>query len=239
MRSLRRRLALILVPALILLLPASAAAFPLSNCTMTITSLDASGGTIDSATAGADDATQSDPFLVDGDGTVVWVGTTGTQAIRDHSWHVDVFMFPTPLRGGDPNESGNPNGDGTVEVNANLPFGIVGLFYVSGEIVGTGGSCSGNGWMKLRGNPIGTLPFWAAVILLVLGMLLIWGAWRGSWWMAIVGGLFFGLGGALLFIVLAILLLGAWTPIATIVAGVVIGIVVRVVGGARPRPAVA
>jgi hypothetical protein len=239
MRSPLRRLALILAPALILVLPASTAAFPLSSCTMTITSLDAGGAAIDTAASGADDATQSNPFLVDGDGSVRWEGSTGSQAIRDHTWHVDVFMFPTPLRGGDANASGDPNGDGTVDVGSSLPFAVVGAFYVSGEISGTGGSCAGGGWMKLRGNPIGTVPFWAAVILVGLGGLMLWGAWRGSWWMAIVGGLLFGLGGALLFIVLAILLLGGWTPIATILAGIVIGIVLRILGGPRPLPSAA
>jgi hypothetical protein len=239
MRPAPRRLLLVIVPALILLLPASVAAFPLSNCTLTVTSRDATGAVIGTATNGANDATQSDPLEVEWDGSVDWVGTTGSQTIMNHNWHVDVFMLPTPLRGGDPNTSGNPNGDGTVDVSANLPFQIVGAFYVSGEIAGDGGSCSGSGWMKLRGNPIGTLPFWAGVILFVLGGAMLWGAFRGSWWMAIVGGFLFGLGAAVLLIVLAVLLLGGWTPIAAIVLGIVIGIVLRVLGGRAASPAMA
>jgi len=238
MRLVPRRIALLLVPALVLLLPASAAAFPLSNCTLQITSRDASGAVIDTASNGADDATQSEPLEVEWDGPVAWVGTTGSQVIMNHDWYVDVFMLPTPLRGGDPNTSGDPNGDGTVDVSADLPFQIVGAFYVSGEIVGDGGSCSGSGWMKLRGNPIGTLPFWAGVILFVLGGAMLWGAFRGSWWMAIVGGFAFGLGAAVLFIVFAFLLVGGWTPIASMALGIVIGIVLRVLGGQRSSPAV-
>jgi hypothetical protein len=184
----RRLLLLLVVPALVLLLPASAAAFPLSNCTLTVTSRDASGAVIGTATNGADDATQSEPLEVDWDGSVDWVGTTGSQTIMNHTWHVDVFMLPTPLRGGD---------------------------------------------------PIGTLPFWAGVILFVLGGAMLWGAFRGSWWMAIVGGFLFGLGAAVLLIVLAVLLLGGWTPIAAIVLGIVIGIVLRVLGGRAASPAMA
>lgn len=239
MRPTPRRFALLLAATLVLLLPASVSAFPLSNCTLTITSRDANGTTIDTAANGAPDATQSDPFEVAWDGTVDWVGTTGSQAIMNHTWHVDVFLLPTPLRGGDPNTDGDPNGDGTVGVSANLPFQVVGAFYVSGEISGTGGSCSGNGWMILPGNPIGTVPFWAGLILLLLGAAMLWGAWRGSWWMAIVGGFSFGLGAAVLFIVLAVLLLGAWTPVASMGIGIVVGVILRVIGGRRASPAVA
>jgi len=68
---------------------------------------------------------------------------------------------------------------------------------------------------------------------------MLWGAFRGSWWMAIVGGFLFGLGAAVLRIALAVLLLGGWTPIAAIVLGIVIGIVLRVLGGRAASPAMA
>lgn len=232
MRPIRRRLALIVLPALILLIPSGASAFPLTNCTLDLTSLDANGATIDSATAGGGDSTQSDPFLVDFDGRVGWAGTQGSQTIKDHTWGVSIFNIPTPLSGGDPNAAGDTDGDGTVEVGANLPFRLVGLFYVSGQIAGDGGSCAGNGWMRLRGDPFGTVGFWLFVILLILGAVMLYRGYRGAGAWAVIGGIIFGLGLALGLITYALMLVGSWTPIAALVAGLVLGIVVI---GIRPK----
>ena len=234
MRPVLRRLALIALPALILVLPATASAFPLDKCTLTITSHDASGATLDTATSGADDATMSDPFLVDFDGTVDWNGTMGTQVITNHHWSVSIFNVPTPLSGGDPNAGGKTDGSGTVQVGANLPFNLVGLFYVSGSISGTGGDCAGSGWMKLTGDPVGTLPFLAFLILMVLGLLLMALGYKGAAAWAIIGGIIFGLGLSLGSIIFAMMLVGSWTPLAAIGAGLVLGIVVAFVG---PKPA--
>lgn len=232
MRSVLRRLALIALPALLLLIPAGASAFPLTNCTLDLTSLDANGGTIDSATVGANDSTQSDPFLADIDGTVAWAGTMGSQVIKDHHWSVSIFNIPTPLSGGDPNEAGKADGEGTVDVGANLPFAVVGLFYVSGQISGDGGSCEGNGWMRLRGNPFGTVGFWLFVVLVVLGAVMLYAGYRRSAAWAIVGGVVFGLGLALGLITYALMLVGSWTPIAAVVAGLALGVVVIAI---RPK----
>jgi hypothetical protein len=236
MRPVLRRLALIALPALLLMLPASASAFPLTNCTLSLTSLDANGATIDSATAGAGDATQADPFLVDWDGSVQWAGTMGSQVIKDHTWSVSVFNIPTPLRGGDPNAGGKTDGDGNVTVGGNLPFRFTGLFYVSGGISGTGGSCAGSGWMRLTGDAFGTIPFWIGLVFIVLGLLFYWMGWRGAWAAAIFGGLLFGLGGALMLIIYAMMFVGSWTPLAAVVAGILIGIMLVVF---RRGPAVA
>jgi hypothetical protein len=233
MRPVLRRLAFIALPALILLLPASASAFPLTSCTLDLTSLDKDGNVIDNATAGGADSTQADPFVVDWDGSVVWTGTMGSQVIKDHSWGVSVFNIPTPLSGGDPNEGGDTDGDGTVQVGENLPFELTGLFFVSGQIAGTGGSCAGSGWMKLNGDPVGTLAFWAFLILIVLGLLMMFMGYKGAGVLAIIGGLIFGVGGALGLIIFAMMLVGSWTPLAAIAVGLVLGIVVAMIG---PKP---
>lgn len=236
MRPVLRRLAFIALPALILSLPASASAFPLTNCTLALTSLDANGATIDTATVGATDATQQDPMLVDWDGTVQWAGTMGPLVIKDHTWAVSVFNIPTPQSGGDPNEGGDTDGDGTVQVGENLPFRFTGLFYVSGAISGTGGSCAGSGWVKVAGDPLGTIPFWLAVLLIVLGLLMLSMGYRGAWGWAIPGGLILGLGVALMLIMYALMPVGSWTPLAALVGGLAIGFVVVFI---RRRPAVA
>ncbi len=236
MRPILRRLAFFALPALILMLPASASAFPLSNCTLAINSFDAGGGPLDMATVNATDATQENPFLVDWDGTVRWAGTMGPLVIMDHSWGVSVFNVPTPLRGGDPNHGGDTDGDGTVTVKDTMPFRVTGLFFVSGSISGNGGSCSGSGWMQLTGDPVGTIPFFVGLALLVLGLALLYTGYRSGWGWAILGGLLFGLGAALMLVIYALMLVGSWTPLTALVVGIGLGVVVIVV---RRRRAVA
>lgn len=235
MRPVPRRLWLAIpLLAVLLLLPASVGAFPLTTCTLTVTSTDASGKTIATAVNGGNDATQENPLLVDWDGTVTWHGTSGANAIKNNSWHVDVFMVPTPLRGGDANSGGNKVGDGTTSVRANAPFQFTGLYYVSGEFRGDGGSCAGSGWFKLRGNPVSTIPFWVAVILALLGLALLALGLRGAWGWAVLGGIVTGLGIALVLAMLAVLPLGAWTPLAALGLFVVVGLGIAVFS---PRPA--
>jgi hypothetical protein len=231
-----RRLVLLVVLAMGLMLPGSAAAFPLTNCTLELTSLDADGNALDAAVAGGADSTQENPFLVDWDGRVVWNGTMGSQVIKDHSWNVDVFHFPTPLRGGDPNEGGDTDGDGTVDVGSSAPFNLVGLFFVSGQISGEGGSCVGSGWFKIAGDPVGTVPFFLGLLLLILGAILIaFGGARGSWGLALPGGFLFGLGLAGLLIMFSTLPLGSLTVAATVVLGLLIGTLAAWTGRSRLR----
>ncbi len=150
-----------------------ATAFPLSTCALTIQSTDASGAALDGATAGADDSSQADPFIVDWDGQVAWQGTTGGQEMKANQYHIEVFGVPTPLRGGDANEGDDRDGSGTVGVKANAPFRFTGLYFVSGAITGSGGSCEGSGWVKLAGDPVGTIPFLVGLGALVVGLVLL------------------------------------------------------------------
>ena len=235
MRPAPRRLWLIpMVLILPLLLPAGVGAFPLTTCTLTVTSTDASGKTVATATGGANDATQTNPFLVDWNGTVTWQGTSGANPIKNNSWHVDVFMVPTPLRGGDANDKGNKVGDGTTSVRGNAPFQLTGLYYVSGEFRGDGGSCAGSGWFKLTGNPAFTIPFWIAVVLGLLGLVLLALGLRGAWGWAVLGGIFTGLGLAAVLAMLAVMPIGAWTPVAALVLFLVVGVAVAILA---PKPA--
>lgn len=218
---------------LVLLVPGSASAFPLDGCTLSITSLDAHGATLATATGGGNDSTQDNPFIVDWDGTVSYQGTTGTQVIKDNAWHVDVFNIPTPLRGGSPNGDGNKTGSGSVGVSANAPFRITGLYYVSGEIKGTGGSCSGSGWFKLAGDPVGTIPFFVGLVALVLGIVLVALAIGGSAIAGLIGGVLVGLGLAVELAIFSVAPLGAATPLAVLGLGLVGGIALIFVGRAR------
>src|SRR5919106_713333 len=123
-----------------LLIAAPAAAFELNGgCTMTITSTDAAGGALDTASGAPDGgvgATREDPFLIDWDGTVSWNASSEPVAFTDHTWGISVFLIPTPVRGGDPNAGGDTTGDGTAVVSENAPFRTTGLYHVSGAIDG-------------------------------------------------------------------------------------------------------
>lgn len=236
MRPIPRRLALLVVLAMGLMIPGSAVAFPLTNCTLEITSLDIDGNALDSVAGGSADATQGDPFIVDWDGDVLWNGTTGDQVIKNNSWHVDIFGFPTPLRGGDPNDAGETDGQDRYDVSASAPFRLTGLFFVSGEMTGDGGSCTGSGWFRIAGDPVGTVPFFLALGLIVLGAIMIGlGGARGSWILALLGGLLFGFGLALLLVMFSTLPLGSLTVAAALVLGLAIGALAAWTGRSRLR----
>jgi hypothetical protein len=213
------------------------AAFPLSNCTLQATSTDAGGGTLGSASSGAADATQADPFIVDWNGSVTWTGTTGGLEMKNNAWHIDVFGLPTPLRGGDDNSKDNRDGNGTVGIGANAPFRITGLYFVSGSITGSGGTCAGSGWLKLAGDPVGTIPFFVGLVLAVIGALLLARGARGHRVSAVVGGLVLGLAAAIEAVIFSFVPIGSTTPILALALGLLIGIIVAIAG--RSRPAVA
>jgi len=212
-----------------LLVAAPVAAFPLTNCTLQLTALKADGSTIDSVAGGAADATQEDPFLVAWDGKVKYAGSSQI-AMKDNSWHVDVFGIPTPLTGSDANAADSRDGSGTVGVSENAPFRFTGLYYVSGSITGSGGTCAGSGWLKLTGDPLGTIPFFVALGVLVLGLLMLGFGFRGHAVSAILGGILTGLGAAAMLVLYSTLPLGLPTPIVVLLLGAILGVLTAVLG---------
>lgn len=168
-----RALALAAVPALMLATPA--AAFEVNGgCTVELTSRDADGNVLDTASGPGGGGTQADPFMIDWDGTISWESSSGSQVFTNHSWGTSVFMVPTPVRDADANEGEATTGSGTVGVSENAPFRITGLYHVSGEINGDDGAhCDGEGWFKLVGDPIGTLPFFIGLVLVLGGAVLV------------------------------------------------------------------
>jgi hypothetical protein len=238
----RRSVTRAVLPAalLLLLLPRSAGAFPLTTCSLELASTDGSGAALDTASSGANDSTQADPFEVDWNGSVSYDGSTNV-VIKNYTYGIAVFGVPTPLQGGGTNDDENTDGNGSVSVAANSPFRAAGLYYVSGSYNGEGGSCTGSGWFRLLGDPIGTVPWIAGLLLAVLGVLgLVW-ALRGSLIGGIVGGILLGLGADLLLISHAVLPLAENTPLIVLVAALVIGVALALVGrrgrGEVPAPA--
>lgn len=220
--------------AVLLALPAATQAFPLSNCTLTATSLDATGTPIATVEGGANDATMTNPFHVVWDGTVAYEGSTAPATIKNYTWHIDAFNIPTQLKGSDPNTAGTQIGTGTVNVAGNAPFRFTGLFYVNGAISGAGGNCEGNGWVQMDGDPVGTIPFYFAVgggIIAILLLLLV--ALDGALTAAVIGGLLAGASLATLMVIYSAMPVGSYTPIATFLLGLVIAVIAWILGQVR------
>jgi hypothetical protein len=218
---------------------APVAAFQLTTCTLQLTSTDASGGPVDAAASGDQSGSQSAPFKVDWDGQVGYQGST-TDIIKDYAYKVSVFGVPTPLQGKGDNSAENTDGNGSVSVSANSPFRAAGLYYVTGEYTGTGGTCTGSGWFLLRGDPIGTVPWTGGVVLTILGALGLVAGVRGHTLTSLFGGVALGLGLVLLAISHAVLPFAENTPLLILVVSTALGLVIGVLGrrgrGGAPEP---
>jgi hypothetical protein len=227
LRPSKRRLAAIALAAVAMAMgtadPPPGRAFSLSDCTLQLTSLDANGAAVDSAESGGSDASQEAPLQVHWDGNVTWRGATGARPVRDTSWSVEVFGLPTSLRGGDQNSAGDTSGDGSVRISQAVPFRFTGLFHVSGQLSGQGGTCNGEGWVRVIGDPISTLPFLVALALLLVGVVLMAVGARGRWLSTLAGGLLLGLGSVVLMVIYAVLPFGAATPPLVAVLGLLTG----------------
>jgi hypothetical protein len=241
LRPLQRRLAALTLVAVALAIgsvqPPAGLAFPLSDCQLTITSLDANASPIDSATAGGSDASQAEPLQVSWDGAISWSGSTGARPIPGATWHIDVFGVPTSLRGDDQDQAGGVSGEGSIRINEAVPFQFTGLFHVSGKLSGEGGTCTGEGWVRLNGDPMSTLPFLVSLGLVLVGAVLVAVGARGRWLPAAGGGLLLGLGSMLLLVIYGVLPLGAATPPIVTALGLLVGVGAGLTAGVRLRRA--
>jgi hypothetical protein len=208
----------------------TASAFPLNGCTMSVQSMRADGTILDNASGPGSAGTQDEPLDVDSSASVTWSGTTGGQVIKNNSWHIEVFNLPL-FRGSEPNADGDSSAEGTVDFGKDAPFRFTGLYFVSGGMRGDSGACDGSGWVKMIGDPIGTLPFFAGLVLAILGIVLLaWAVGRGSLLGGVAGGLIASLGVATLLVIFSALPLGAATPLAVLAIGIVVGLACGLVG---------
>ena len=122
------------------------------------------------------EATRSNPFEIDPDGTISYIATS-LGAIMDHTWRirVDIAGFKiTVASGGDPNEGGTVESIGTVDVrreieeikqeNPSLPE-IRGIYLVSGDIRGDGGTCTGSAYVRVLGSPLDSIVGQVAAVI--------------------------------------------------------------------------
>jgi hypothetical protein len=149
------------------------------------------GGCTVSATSDLDstimtDATRSNPFDIDAEGSISW-NATSPEAIMNHNWviNVDIGGFAVPVaKGGDPNTAGvissvdsksipelvqRAKDQGTA--GADLLLGLRGIYRVFGNITGTS-SCFGDAYVNVKGSPLTELPGQVAAAVAVLGLIL-------------------------------------------------------------------
>ena len=125
-------------------------------------------------------ATSSRPLRLVPGGTVSWAGSTPDVVTDGHWWlHVDGI----PIRSGaSPNAAHAQSTSGVVEVGSYLPswLGLTGVYYVSGEVSGKGGACTGALYVALTGNPATGALLWAGIVLVLAGLALLVGV-RPTW----------------------------------------------------------
>lgn len=157
--------------------PASASS--LTGCSGSAVSLDADGQQIDGATAadgqitdtfgGGTGFTAENPFVVDNQGTVTYDGKSDA-VITAHRWSVSVLGVEM-VTGGSANTKRTQADTGTLDLADKLPVPITGLVRVEGDLAGTGGACSGDGYVKLQGNPLLSPVAWFGLLFTVAGAL--------------------------------------------------------------------
>jgi hypothetical protein len=202
------------------------------GCTLEMTSTDAKGAALASA-SGPGTASPGDPFEVDPRGTVTWKASA--PVITNATYSVSVFSIPI-LSGSFVNEGGGSGAEDTLNLSEiSLLSQLAGLVYVSGSVTGDGGTCTGAAWVKLSGNPLGSIPGIAGLLLGVLGLVGLAGSVLGSHPFRGLGfGVMLGIGLGLLSVAFGFMPLGQWTPFIGLVAGPVIGAVLGAlkIGGA-------
>ena len=125
-------------------------------------------------------ATSSRPLRLVPGGTVSWAGSTPAVVTGGHWWlHVDGI----PIRsGGSPNAAHVQSASGVVHVGSYVPvwLGLTGVYYVTGELSGKGGACTGALYVDLTGDPATGALLWAGIVLVLAGLALLVGV-RPTW----------------------------------------------------------
>lgn len=166
MLTVRRALAAAGAAALIMMIPASAAlAADASGCSGSVESRLADGSSLDRASAPGPGGTASDPLVIDPQGSVAWEGSTES-VITGGSWSVRVGGVPV-LSGTADNADGATAASGVVDLAGALaPVQWVlqtnALIPVDGELTGSGGTCSGSGYIAGTGGGMFTSPIFLA-----------------------------------------------------------------------------
>ncbi|MFI5255600.1 MAG: hypothetical protein ACHQ15_09105, partial [Candidatus Limnocylindrales bacterium] len=210
----------------LLMWAAPVSAFPLEGCTLTLSAFDAGGTPLGTVAGGMQDGTVDHPLVIDGTGRLLWAGTAVGPVVNPR-WQVALFGMPTLIGGQAPSAAQGVLA-GSVGASA-LPFPVVGEFHVSMVLVGDAGTaCRGGGWVRLTGDPLGTVPFIAAAGVAIIAFLLLLSAAGGGLLEGLVGGFLMGLAVAVLAAVFAVMPFDVLTPWVSVgawtAAGLLLGI---------------
>ena len=145
-------------------------------CSLEARSFEADGTTaldegVVQGTDSGGEGTESDPFDVAWDGHVDFRFQTGDTVFQNNSWSIYAMGLPVPILAGSDDNPMDIDETGLVEIE-NMAAGVprfVGLVHVSGVLEGNNGSsrCEGQGWVRIIGDPVGTVP-WIVMALLIL-----------------------------------------------------------------------
>jgi hypothetical protein len=126
-------------------------------------------------------ATADNPFEVDLDGTVSWLGEA-QDVITDGTWSLSALGLPL-LSGDAVNPEGTRIREGLLDLTT-LPAyatwlaGGQMIIPVAGSFTGTGGSCIVSGYVQINRSPTSAPLFFVAVALLLAGVLVFVGVAR-------------------------------------------------------------
>jgi hypothetical protein len=182
--------------ALLLVLPAVAAELS-GGCSMEVRSFDgpdpqtstevdagAAAGPIAEGAVGS----QTRPFKVDPEGSIDFAFHTGTTVFQNNQWEIYVQGLPVAILAGSDDNPLDVDETGIVTINEAvkaLPVRVVGTFFVSGNLFGNGVAdhCHGEGYVQVLGDPVGTIPWDVAIVLIVASglMLLVATPYSTTW----------------------------------------------------------
>ena len=120
------------------------------------------------------EGTESDPFDVAWDGRVDFRFQTGVDVFQNNRWEIYAMGLPVPILSGSDDNPSDLDELGYVEIGNQAPGlpRFVGMVHVTGWLEGNSGTsrCDGEGWVRIVGDPVGTVPWIVMAGLILLGL---------------------------------------------------------------------
>jgi hypothetical protein len=148
-------------------------------CSLEVRSYETDGtvldeGFVQGTSSQGGEGTQADPFEVAWDGRVDFRFQTGMTVFADNEWSIYAMGLPVAvLSGRDDNPMDlDEAGQVTIAEDAAGVPRFVGLVHVNGVLEGNNGGsrCEGQGWVRIVGDPVGTVPWMSMVGLILAGL---------------------------------------------------------------------
>jgi hypothetical protein len=179
-----RMISLVGAAGLALMIPASAAmAANATGCSGSVVSTDKAGAVLGTATAPGEGGTQAKPLPIDTAGQVAWTGSTDA-VITDGKWTVTVGGAPF-LSGTFANTDGATTAEGVQDMSS-LPSLLGSMLTnkmvvpVAGEVTGSGGTCSADGYITGVASPTSSPVFYAGAVVGGIGIAMAVGVIAGT-----------------------------------------------------------